>query len=261
MRSRARAAPSASSTHSSTASTSASSNARSRASRAKPRRRRAQRSPPHPSRSPRQRPPLGPTLPAAAGVLLRTPGLDFDAFDAEVRAEFARVVAAHSTASSAPNASNDIGLWLVEIEDMLSDLPRVFASVRAGARARRGAREARPQQGELLQRRITKLARALEETEEELRHVANLKSIDRGVESAYRFVQGLSADEEGYDRKLGLLCADRRSQPGAAEEPAALEVGLIARAPLRPDPSRARLDSAPRRRGTARRVRRAYSCG
>ena len=146
----------------------------------------------------------GPTLPAAAGVLLRTPGLDFDAFDAEVRAEFARVVAAHSTASSAPNASNDIGSWLVEIEERLLDLARAFAQS-AQERALAVEREKHDQEMQLLQRRITKLARALEETEEELRHVANLKSIDRGVESAYRFVQGLSADEEGYDRKLGLL--------------------------------------------------------
>jgi GGDEF domain-containing protein len=58
---------------------------------------------------------------------------------------------------------------------------------------------------ELYERRIQKLAQALGETEDELRRIARLKSIDPGVASAYRSVQGLAREESAYATKLSLL--------------------------------------------------------
>ena len=58
---------------------------------------------------------------------------------------------------------------------------------------------------ELLERRITKLNNALEETEAHLRALAKAKSIDGGVASIYDSVQGLSLDAADYERKKDLL--------------------------------------------------------
>lgn len=53
---------------------------------------------------------------------------------------------------------------------------------------------------DLLRRRLTKLSDSLEMTEDELRRVMKMKSIDPGVASIYRTVQGL--DMEGADHEL-----------------------------------------------------------
>jgi len=58
---------------------------------------------------------------------------------------------------------------------------------------------------DLLERRIEKLNKALSETENALRHMAQMKSIDPGIASIYRTIQGLSLDEENYERKKELL--------------------------------------------------------
>ncbi len=58
---------------------------------------------------------------------------------------------------------------------------------------------------DLLERRIEKLNKALSETENALRHMAQMKSIDPGIASIYRTVQGLALDEDNYERKKELL--------------------------------------------------------
>lgn len=58
---------------------------------------------------------------------------------------------------------------------------------------------------EHLERRIAKLVRSLEQTEEELADMAQRKSVDGGVPSAYRRVQGLGAGEKDRALKLELL--------------------------------------------------------
>ncbi len=57
----------------------------------------------------------------------------------------------------------------------------------------------------LLERRLSKLAEALEMTEAELRHTMALKNVDPGVASIYRTVQGLSAAEEDVELKKEMM--------------------------------------------------------
>jgi len=56
-----------------------------------------------------------------------------------------------------------------------------------------------------LDRRVEKLARALSETEDRLRGMIAAKSVDTGVPSVYKAVQGLSESDANYERKHGLL--------------------------------------------------------
>lgn len=58
---------------------------------------------------------------------------------------------------------------------------------------------------DLLERRIAKLTRTLEDTEEKLAHVDELHAVDGGVASAYRDVQGLGLGERQRELKLDLL--------------------------------------------------------
>lgn len=55
------------------------------------------------------------------------------------------------------------------------------------------------------QRRISKLTNSLELTEEELKRVAAAKSIDIGVQSIYRTVQGLASDDSNFETKKELM--------------------------------------------------------
>jgi hypothetical protein len=58
---------------------------------------------------------------------------------------------------------------------------------------------------DLLERRIEKLNKALAQTEQELVELASAKSIDLGVPSLYRTVQGLSPETAHFERKKSLL--------------------------------------------------------
>ena len=60
-------------------------------------------------------------------------------------------------------------------------------------------------QVDVLERRVTKLKELLDTTEDELLRVAALKGVDSGIASVYRSVQGLSEDEEDFDRKKEVL--------------------------------------------------------
>jgi DNA repair exonuclease SbcCD ATPase subunit len=58
---------------------------------------------------------------------------------------------------------------------------------------------------EMLQRRINKLNSSLEETEQQLARVAQEKSIDPGISSIYREVQGLSQKDSLFEKKNELM--------------------------------------------------------
>jgi len=58
---------------------------------------------------------------------------------------------------------------------------------------------------EALERRVSKLTESLNLTEAELKRIAQMKSIDLGVSSIYRTVQGLSGDEAGAETKKEML--------------------------------------------------------
>ena len=68
------------------------------------------------------------------------------------------------------------------------------------------AREAmRDRDVDLLQRRISKLQTNLQDTEDELRHVARVKNIDDGISSMHRDVQGLDQNDEQFELRLELM--------------------------------------------------------
>ena len=68
-----------------------------------------------------------------------------------------------------------------------------------------GLRARRDRRIDVLERRLAKLNRSLEISEAALRELAGRKSLDDGLASIYRTVQGLSGDEPDADRKRQLL--------------------------------------------------------
>jgi GGDEF domain-containing protein len=58
---------------------------------------------------------------------------------------------------------------------------------------------------DMLERRVTKLTESLGLTEAELKRVASLKSIDLGISSIYRTIQGLKSDEDNAEQKREML--------------------------------------------------------
>jgi len=56
-----------------------------------------------------------------------------------------------------------------------------------------------------LERRISKLTGHLSSTEDKLRRLATMKSIDGGVASIYESVQGLGLDDDNAEQKRGML--------------------------------------------------------
>lgn len=67
------------------------------------------------------------------------------------------------------------------------------------------ARLEQRQRIELLERRIAKLQRTLTDTEQVVEHLKQAKSVDTGVESIYRTVQGLDSADAKAGEKRGLL--------------------------------------------------------
>jgi hypothetical protein len=57
------------------------------------------------------------------------------------------------------------------------------------------------------ERRITKLTRSLEVTEDELRRMAERKEVDPGVASVFRTVQGLNAGEDDLEAKTEMMAS------------------------------------------------------
>jgi len=68
-------------------------------------------------------------------------------------------------------------------------------------------RELEDREVELLQRRIRKLTETLEQTETRLKEVSSLKTIEQGISSVYREVQGLKTSEPEFEARKGLMSA------------------------------------------------------
>jgi len=83
------------------------------------------------------------------------------------------------------------------------ELLELFVSERDHALA--AQRETLAGQVEQLERRISKLMKSLELTEQALERVANAKDLEFGIESIYRDVQGLNAGEGDSERKQQML--------------------------------------------------------
>jgi len=72
----------------------------------------------------------------------------------------------------------------------------------AALEARRSARD---NEIDVMRRRITKLTASLGQSELELARVASMKSVDGGISSIYREVQGLDGGESQFERKKALM--------------------------------------------------------
>jgi chromosome segregation ATPase len=85
---------------------------------------------------------------------------------------------------------------------------RALEALREGReRLRRERVEMQADEVERLERRVAKLLKSLSDTEEVLRRLEAAKSIDVGLPSLYRVVQGLSDDEQNRELKRELLDA------------------------------------------------------
>ena len=71
--------------------------------------------------------------------------------------------------------------------------------------AANGSEAAHLRQIDILERRIVKLTRLLEETEANLQRIAAMKNLDLGIASVYRDVQGLSSEEQALALKRSLM--------------------------------------------------------
>jgi len=116
------------------------------------------------------------------------------------------------------------GLGGVEIAALEGQLSVAIQSAQAASRSEKEER---------LEKRLAKLNRALEESEQALRKLASMKSIDLGVASIYDSVQGLSAEEDDAERKKELLaevfaenCELQLGESMQVEEAAALASSL-----------------------------------
>jgi len=56
-----------------------------------------------------------------------------------------------------------------------------------------------------LEKRLAKLSKSLDSAEAELKRVASMKTVDTGLSSIYRNVQGLSGQDERFEEKSGML--------------------------------------------------------
>lgn len=152
-----------------------------------------------------------PAVPIAAGSAAAAPAFAATSFTSQGPAPIAGAPAAPDPrlasivrAEIARVAGNAPGI--ADLEPHLLALAHGFAQTAIdSALGEERARHAR--EIDQLERRLSKLVQSLDETEEELRRVQNLKSVDGGVASAYRYVQGLTLDSQSYERKLGLLTA------------------------------------------------------
>jgi hypothetical protein len=85
-------------------------------------------------------------------------------------------------------------------------LELVMAVVRSQRRQALAAREElADREVHTMQRRITKLQAALQETETRLTNVTAVRSIDDGISSVYKEVQGLNASDEAFSDKQFLM--------------------------------------------------------
>jgi hypothetical protein len=91
-----------------------------------------------------------------------------------------------------------------QLEDRVLGL--VMGIVEKERRTSEAAKEAaRDRDVSLLQRRIAKLSESLERTESQLREVSAMKSVETGIASVYREVQGLSVEDGQAGKKKELM--------------------------------------------------------
>ena len=115
---------------------------------------------------------------------------------AELGGRIRRVLASHLESSTLPDS-----------QQLLDQLGRVVQTVLEAERQHllEMVDEAARRKTDLLRRRLHKLQNHLNEMEATLKNLAAAKGIDPGVASIYKEIQGLSLEDEQYERKCGLL--------------------------------------------------------
>ena len=93
--------------------------------------------------------------------------------------------------------------WLSLEHDVIALVSSAIARAREEALDQLSGDHAR--RVDVLERRVAKLKDLLDSTEAELMAIARMKGIDTGVASIYRTVQGLTADEQDFERKKEML--------------------------------------------------------
>ena len=94
------------------------------------------------------------------------------------------------------------GQWELELKEAQGEIARLANAARTAEGASGDNREVAQ-----LQRRIAKLTSSLEATEQEIARLRKLKTVDDGVESIYREVQGLDNDDSRSEIKKELMGA------------------------------------------------------
>ncbi len=120
------------------------------------------------------------------------------------RAAIERILAQHRPASSAPFTPAHTSLETPAAVTSAEE-PTIELAEGALKEMLSSIDEKHKSEVSLLERRIAKLSRSLEETEEELKRTVLVRPNDPGIASAYRRVQGLELGEENREQKLALL--------------------------------------------------------
>lgn len=139
---------------------------------------------------------------AGAGEFSLSPE-SFAEMESKIRKLFGTLISQErrlSLAEAGPQALRGLSELEREIAALLD---RLMADERAKLLGKE--KQAHEEKVQLLERRIEKLNKALEDTEGALRQVIAAKSIDPGIASIYDKVQGLAADALNYERKKELL--------------------------------------------------------
>ena len=92
---------------------------------------------------------------------------------------------------------------MVQLEQEMIDLLRAELDGWADGYVQREAAHVR--RIDMLERRLAKLTKSLETTEQELKRVASMKAVDTGLSSIYRDVQGIDAGDSQRERKKELM--------------------------------------------------------
>lgn len=127
----------------------------------------------------------------------------FNEMEDFIRGAFKKLMTEESRRTLAeygPKALSGLSAFERELGTMLDTL-----LMREREKAISEEQEVHAQRVQILEARIKKLSSALDNTETALKKVAAMKQIDAGVASVYDLVQGLSLDDDNFEKKSELL--------------------------------------------------------
>lgn len=139
----------------------------------------------------------------AVGQEIRFTANSFSEMEDMIRATFKSLVDGERRAAIAQYGAQAIP-GMTALEERISEmLDRLLSDERERLLAKDAAEHEK--RVEILEARIKKLNSALANTEEALRKVAKMKSIDPGIASVFRDIQGLNLEDLNFEKKTELL--------------------------------------------------------